>query len=194
MRHGQSDLNRAERFSGRAHAVLTLKGKRDSAAIGKVIRKENSRVDGVFASPAFRARETALILCKKLDFDSKKIVFDPALVEQNFGWWEKKPRDEIETRFPGVVGNWRKDHYKVRPLHGENYWEIEKRVRPFVRKLKKSRLETIVVVTHANTMRLLLKCLLGLDREKTNRLKVHNTIFYQITEKNRVFRLKKRLV
>ncbi len=180
MRHGRSRLNRLHRFSGQKEAPLIPEGKESAKKAGRFFKKNNVVFDCVFSSPLLRAYKTASIICKETEFNPKKIIIDKRLTEQDFGSWEGLTREEIEKKNPGQVDAWESDYFHVTPPRGENYADIEMRVGSFARELQKQEANTVLVVTHANTMRLLVKRLAKLDREKTSRLSVSHNVIYRV--------------
>ena len=59
LRHGQSQWNLENRFTGWEDIPLTTKGINEAKIAGKLIRKNNIRIDLIFSSVLVRANETA---------------------------------------------------------------------------------------------------------------------------------------
>jgi phosphohistidine phosphatase len=79
LRHAKSDWK-----SGAAtdfDRPLAKRGKKDAPRIGAWLFREGLMPDAVISSPAERARETTLKVCKSLDFKKKGITWDDAVYE-----------------------------------------------------------------------------------------------------------------
>ncbi|MBU0559314.1 MAG: histidine phosphatase family protein [Bacteroidetes bacterium] len=60
---------------------LSIRGKSDAPLMGKVLANMNVQVDIIIASPAQRAKQTALEISKKLGFNKSKIVIEDLIYE-----------------------------------------------------------------------------------------------------------------
>ncbi|MDO8625105.1 MAG: histidine phosphatase family protein [Candidatus Diapherotrites archaeon] len=185
MRHGQTRFNRDNLFSGRLEVRLTKIGTLQAQQIGKWFSKNGVVFDAVYSSPLSRAVRTAKIVCEKTGFDPKRIRVAKPLIEQDFGSWESLNSRAIEAVEGPVVSKWFSDRWSVTPRGGENYSDLERRLKPFAQKLARSSRQTILVVAHANIVRVLVKLLAKLNRKRTNRLTVHNNVFYRIRFKGK---------
>ncbi|KAA6185418.1 histidine phosphatase family protein [Thiohalocapsa marina] len=79
LRHAKSDWD-----SGAAtdfDRPLAKRGKRDAPRVGAWLYREGMVPDLILSSPAVRARETALKVCKALDLKKKRIVWERAIYE-----------------------------------------------------------------------------------------------------------------
>lgn len=79
LRHAKSDWKgeTADDFD----RPLAKRGKKDAPLIGAWLYREGLVPDAVVSSPAERARETALKVCKGIDFKKNAIVWDDAIYE-----------------------------------------------------------------------------------------------------------------
>ena len=184
-RHGQTAPNMAKQFIGRGNPRLLPKGKRTAKKVAVFLKRKTCCPEIIYSSPLARARQTAQIIAKELGF--KKIFFEKRLTELNFGHWERKTRQEVEKRFPGRVGKWLADPYKETPAKGESYFELEKRLLPFIKKARKQKQKEIIIVAHANVIRVLPALLIGMGRKrslKTN--KAYGTVHLFDTQKKKM--------
>jgi len=79
LRHAKSDWD-----SGAADDFdrpLAKRGRKDAPLVGAWLYREGMIPDHFVSSPAVRARETALLVCKALDWKKKHIVWDPGVYE-----------------------------------------------------------------------------------------------------------------
>lgn len=77
LRHAKSDWRAGD--SDDFARPLAKRGKHDAPKVGAWLYREGLVPDHVICSPAERARQTAEIVCKRLDFKKKKIVLDADL-------------------------------------------------------------------------------------------------------------------
>lgn len=83
LRHAKSDWD-----SGAGtdfDRPLSRRGKHDAPRIGAWLYREGLVPDYVVSSPAERARQTAVKVCKSLELGKKDIVWDPAIYEADLG-------------------------------------------------------------------------------------------------------------
>ena len=85
-------------------------------------------------------------------------------VNRPYGHWEGLTRDEVIDLFPQAYGLWEEDPLLVAPEGGESGLSVIHRALPFVREIiERHRHQTVLVVSHKGTNRLLVSSLLGLD-------------------------------
>ena len=65
LRHGQSQWNLENRFTGWKNVPLTEKGEAEAKKAGELLKKHNISIDRVFSSVLERANRTAEIAIKK---------------------------------------------------------------------------------------------------------------------------------
>lgn len=106
----------------------------------------------IFSSPLQRCSGLANALASLLE--SAPVVFDARLAEMNFGNWEMQPWDEVPF---AEVDAWSKDLVNYPPGFGESVLGMAGRVHAFYEDARK-RDSDAIVVCHAGTIRLLLKC------------------------------------
>ncbi len=89
------------------------------------------------------------------------------LREISHGHWETLTRLEVEERFPDETAEWEKDPYTFAPVGGESGLAVTARALPVLIELVRAHAgETILVVSHKATIRLLLSSLLGFDARR----------------------------
>lgn len=79
LRHAKSDWDR--RAATDFDRPLAKRGRKDAPAIGAWLYREGMVPDYFVSSPAQRARETALKVCKAVDLKKKRIVWDDTIYE-----------------------------------------------------------------------------------------------------------------
>ena len=158
VRHGATLLSAEDRFAGSTDVELSDEGRSQAAALGERLRGE--RLDGVFASPLSRTRETAAIASG----GRHEAIIDEGLREISHGHWEGLTRAEVEARFPDEYAAWEADPFTFAPQGGESGAAVLARALPALRAALDSHSGgQLLVVSHKATIRLLLSSLLGFD-------------------------------
>ena len=91
LRHGQSQWNLENRFTGWTDVSLTEKGIEEAQFAGKLMKKHNIEIDLIFSSVLKRANETAKLALKQMDLNhlwhNNELVMtkDQSLNERDYG-------------------------------------------------------------------------------------------------------------
>uniref|UniRef100_A0ACD5W9I4 Uncharacterized protein n=1 Tax=Avena sativa TaxID=4498 RepID=A0ACD5W9I4_AVESA len=78
-------------------AALTARGERQARALSVFLRSRGSRLAAAWTSPLDRARATAALVCRELEFPEEQIQISDALTEMSHGQWEGCPKSDIYT-------------------------------------------------------------------------------------------------
>lgn len=153
LRHGETQSNRADRFSGRRHSPLTVKGINEAKKNGRALRRLIKRPDTFrfVCSPLPRAQHTAKLVREALGLPHAGIETDDRLIEIDFGVWDGLTLKEIERDYgPEWQARLRdKWHYQI--PQGESYAEVAKRVKSWMDDAHGE----LIVVTHGAVERVL---------------------------------------
>jgi broad specificity phosphatase PhoE len=162
LRHGETAWTRERRFSGSRDISLTPHGERQAQALADVLAAE--RAVAVYASPLERARGTAEIIARPLGL---VVVADPSLREMAFGDWEGLTRVEVEARWPDLFDLWRRSPERAVPSGGESLLEVAGRAGKALQQIRDNHPGgTVVLVSHAIVLRLIVLDALGLGPER----------------------------
>ena len=162
VRHGETDWSRERRFAGGRDAPLTGAGRVQCEAVAKALA--GSTIAAVYTSPLERARTSAEVIAKP---HRLAVTVEPAFREMAFGEWEGLTRDEVAARFPEQMAAWGATPHLVVPPAGEALTDVAARVAQGVRELiALHEGETVVLVSHAIVMRLIVLAALGLGAER----------------------------
>lgn len=159
MRHGQSEDNARDLFSGLRDPALTPRGIEEARAAGRALRERGLHFDRVFTSRLRRAQDTLALLLGELGQPTLTVETDAALNERDYGALAGLNKTEARARF-GVeqVRSWRKS-YEAVPPGGESLAMAAARVWPFFEGRIVPRLTegaSVLVVAHGNSLRSLL--------------------------------------
>lgn len=162
IRHGATILTAEDRFAGATNVPLSDEGRSQAGHLAQ--RLKGLPVAAVYASPLDRTMETASILAAPF-----QLVVNPCdgLREISHGHWEQLTRAEVEQQFPAEAAAWDEDPFTFSPTGGESGLAVTARALPaFMDIVRQHEGESVVVVSHKATIRLLLSSLLGFDPRK----------------------------
>lgn len=159
IRHGATVLTAEDRFAGATDVELSDEGREQARRLGQRLRTE--KVAAVYASPLGRTMETASLIAQP---HSLEVQRRDGLREISHGRWEQMTRREVEEKFPEEAAAWEEDPYTFAPVGGESGLAVTARSLPVLLEIVRSHPnETVIIVSHKATIRLLLSSLLGFD-------------------------------
>jgi len=159
VRHGATTLSAEDRFAGATDVDLSDEGRRQAQMLGERLKEE--KIAAVFASPMKRTRDTAALASAPHKLDIKT---HPGLREIDHGRWEGLTRKEVEATFQDEYASWEEDPFTFAPEGGESGLSVIGRALPALRDIVKlHKDQTVLVVSHKATIRLVLSSLLGID-------------------------------
>lgn len=164
VRHGQSEDNERELFSGLRDPALTPCGVEEATKAGEMLRSLGYRFDEAFTSRLRRAQHTLALILDALGQTDLPVHADAALNERDYGALAGLNKTEARAQF-GVeqVRTWRKSYDAV-PPGGESLAMTGARLWPYFERAIAPRVESggcVLVVAHGNSLRSLL---MRLDR------------------------------
>jgi phosphoserine phosphatase len=162
VRHGATEWSETRRFAGSRDIPLTAQGRLQAEAVAQALAGTSAAA--VYSSPLERARTSAEVIAKPHRLEP---VIEPALREMAFGAWEGLNRDEWATRFPAEAAAWTSTPHVVTPPGGESLTAVDARVRAAVARLvEQHHGESVILVSHAVVLRLIVLAALGLGPER----------------------------
>ena len=169
VRHGQSDWNLKNLFTGWKDPDLTPQGEEEARVAGRKLKEAGYRFDIAFTSALKRAQHTLDLLLAELgqrDLETRK---DKALNERDYGDLTGLNKDEARKRWGHhQVHIWRRS-FDVPPPGGESLKDTAARVLPYFEKQILPRVlkgERVLVSAHGNSLRALIMSLEGLSGEE----------------------------
>ena len=162
VRHGATEWSQARRFAGSRDIPLIAQGRLQAEAVAQALA--DSSAAAVYTSPLERARTSAEVIAKPHRLEP---ILEPAFREMAFGGWEGMTRDEVAARFPADFSAWASMPDLVTPPHGEALTAVDARVRAALATLiEQHRGRTVILVSHAIVLRLIVLAALGLDPDR----------------------------
>jgi len=159
VRHGDTELNSAERYWGRSDVKLSAAGLRQAEKLRERLAVE--KIDAVYSSDMERSLVTAEIIASSHQL---AVITCAELREVNFGQLEGLTFGEISRLYPEVAKLWAERSPKLKYPGGESLVKFNNRVSKFLSRLDKHTVgETILIVAHAGVLRTLVCQLLGID-------------------------------
>jgi 2,3-bisphosphoglycerate-dependent phosphoglycerate mutase len=191
VRHGQSEWNKKNLFTGWRDPDLTEKGVAEAKRAGELLKQQGFHFDIAFTSALFRAQRTLDLILTELDQTDLEIIRDQALNERDYGDLSGLNKDDARRKWgEEQVLIWRRS-YDIAPPGGESLKDTAQRVLPFYKQNiwpKVQAGQNVIVAAHGNSIRALimyleeLSALQILEREVTT----GQPIIYRLTDVGQV--------
>ena len=172
LRHGESQWNLENRFTGFRDVELSPNGEREADEAGQRLKTLGITFDAVFTSTQKRAYNTAERALKTAGQASlfTTVVKSDDLRERDYGELTGQNKDEARAQFgEEQVAIWRRS-YDVPPPGGECLQDVvEKRVRPYYEREIRPLLDAgknVLIAAHGNSLRAML-IILGEETPET---------------------------
>ncbi len=173
LRHGESQWNLENRFTGWVDVPLTPKGIQEAKHAGGKLR--GFTFDRAFTSVLERANETLRLALDVIGQPTIPIEKNTALNERMYGDLQGLNKAETAKQYgEAQVKIWRRS-YDVPPPGGESLKDTAERVLPYYEQTIKPYLlkgETILIAAHGNSLRALIMELEQLSREQVLELNI----------------------
>jgi broad specificity phosphatase PhoE len=159
VRHGATALTAEDRFAGAIGVELSEDGRFQAGRLAERLSKDTIRA--VYCSPLGRTVETAEIIARPHRLNPSR---RDGLREISHGRWEGLTRAEVESRFGDEYASWEADPFTFAPRDGESGVAVLARALPVIREIVVAHAgESVIVVSHKATLRILISSLLGFD-------------------------------
>jgi 2,3-bisphosphoglycerate-dependent phosphoglycerate mutase len=191
VRHGQSEWNLKNLFTGWKDPGLTDQGVAEAHKAGEQLRDLKLNFDLAFTSVLSRAQKTLGIILEELDQIGLETLKDQALNERDYGDLTGMNKDEAREKFgEEQVHIWRRS-YDIPPPGGESLKMTAERVLPYYKAEILPRVlsgKRTIVVAHGNSLRSLIMELEGLSPEEIlkRELGTGTPIIYRLDEDGKV--------
>jgi 2,3-bisphosphoglycerate-dependent phosphoglycerate mutase len=167
VRHGQSQWNLENRFTGWQDVDITELGQQEARQAGLALA--NEPIDVAYTSTLIRAQHTLEIILHEMGNPSIPIIINAALNERGYGQLEGLNKAETAEKYGAEqVHIWRRS-FDVPPPGGESLKDTYERVIPYYEgfiapKLKEGK--NVLIVAHGNSLRALIMFLEHLSPEQ----------------------------
>ncbi|KZK87263.1 2,3-bisphosphoglycerate-dependent phosphoglycerate mutase [Pseudovibrio sp. W64] len=191
VRHGQSEWNLKNLFTGWKNPDLTEQGVEEATTAGKKLKEMNLTFDLAFTSDLLRAQHTLKLILGELGQEDLPTSKDQALNERDYGDITGMNKDEARQKFgEEQVHIWRRS-FDVPPPGGESLKMTAERTLPYYRSdilpkvLEGNR---VIVAAHGNSLRSLIMELEGLSPEEIlkRELGTGKPVVYRLDEEGKV--------
>jgi broad specificity phosphatase PhoE len=159
IRHGDTPASKDGRFTGANDVPLSLDGRVHASELAT--RLARYPIDAIYASSMRRAMETARFIGQVHLLEVTPV---PDLREMAHGVWDGLTQDEVHAKYPEQMSAYQRDPYTFAPEGGESGADVLRRAVPALQQLVRAHpQQTIVVVAHKTTNRLLIAHFLDID-------------------------------
>lgn len=171
VRHGQTDLNRENRFRGYSNTPINRQGRAE--ALGAAALLSEAGLSRIHTSPMPRSRETAEVIGRATASD---VVIDEGLTDVNYGRWQGLTVDEVNERFgDNVIEDWLAETGTFRFPDGDTLEEVRERLTPALLGIVRgSRGGAVAAVTHLAILKICFLIFMNLEFDSFWKLDLDN--------------------
>jgi 2,3-bisphosphoglycerate-dependent phosphoglycerate mutase len=175
VRHGQSEWNLKNLFTGWRDVDLTEQGIAEATAAGRRLKARGLSFDIAFTSVLMRAEKSSALILAELGQTGLKTIRDQALNERDYGDLSGLNKDDARARWgEEQVHVWRRS-YDVPPPGGESLRDTGARVWPYyIHTIQPHVLSggSVLVSAHGNSLRALIMALDGLTGDEVVKMEL----------------------
>ena len=175
VRHGQSEWNKKNLFTGWKDPELTELGIEEAIQAGNQLQQSNIKFDVMFTSDLFRAQETGRLILEQMNQTDIATIKDQSLNERNYGELAGLNKDDARKKWgEEQVHIWRRS-FDVPPPGGESLKNTAERVLPyFESKILPEVIKgkNILIAAHGNSLRALVMKLEDISPDEIVKLEI----------------------
>lgn len=193
LRHGESQWNLENKFTGWKDVDLTKKGMSEASFSGHALNDNNIKIDSIYTSLLTRAIHTTKIVSKIVGFNFEDVQYDWRINERHYGALQGLNKSETAAKYgenqvkiwrrsfdipPPLLSEEDKRHPRFNPKFqdididfpgGESLKDVIRRLNPFwtqyFQKIKDAK-GNHLIVAHSNSLRAIIKILEDLSQEE----------------------------
>ncbi len=159
VRHGESEWNKLNLFTGWRDVGLTDKGVAEARAAGRRLKAEGLGFDIAFTSALVRAQDSLDLMLEEIGQNDLAVIKDKALNERDYGDLSGLNKDDARAKWgEEQVKLWRRS-YDIAPPGGESLQDTAARVLPYYEQKILPRVlagDNVIVAAHGNSLRALI--------------------------------------
>jgi 2,3-bisphosphoglycerate-dependent phosphoglycerate mutase len=156
VRHGQSQWNLENRFTGWIDVPLSPAGEQEASNAGRALKEKGFKPDVAFTSALQRAQKTLELILSQLGTTNVPVTKDQALNERHYGDLQGKNKAETAAVFGDEqVHIWRRS-FDVPPPNGESLKDTAARTVPYFEAKILPELaagKNVLIAAHGNSLR-----------------------------------------
>ena len=175
VRHGQSEWNKKNLFTGWKDPELTNKGIEEAIKAGKDLKTKNIKFDIMFTSDLLRAQETGRLILEHMDQSDIPVIRNQCLNERNYGDLAGLNKDDAREKWgEEQVHVWRRS-FDVPPPGGESLKDTAERVLPYFHSEIFPKVEDgldVLIAAHGNSLRALVMELEEINSDEILKLEI----------------------
>jgi 2,3-bisphosphoglycerate-dependent phosphoglycerate mutase len=175
VRHGQSEWNAKNLFTGWKDPGLTDQGVSEAKNAGKLILEQNIEFDAMYTSMLSRAQKTGDIILGILNHKEIPIIKNEALNERHYGSLAGLNKDDARKKWgEEQVHIWRRS-FDMQPPDGESLKDTADRVLPYFEAEIMPKVISglsILIAAHGNSLRALIMKLDSISSEDIVKLEI----------------------
>jgi len=175
VRHGQSEWNKKNLFTGWKDPELTELGIEEAIQAGNQLKQSDIKFDVMFTSDLFRAQETGRLILEQMNQTDIATIKDQSLNERNYGELAGLNKDDARKKWgEEQVHIWRRS-FDVPPPGGESLKNTAERVLPyFESKILPEVIKgkNILIAAHGNSLRALVMKLEDISPDEIVKLEI----------------------
>ena len=187
VRHGQSEWNKKNLFTGWKDPKLTELGIEEAIKAGKLLKTKEMKFDIMFTSDLFRAQETGRLILENMNQLDIPVIKNQSLNERNYGDLAGLNKDDAREKWgEEQVHIWRRS-FDIPPPGGESLKDTAERVLPYFHSEILPKVEEgldVLVAAHGNSLRALVMELEGISSDEIVKLEIAtgDPLTYEFTE------------
>jgi len=175
VRHGQSEWNAKNLFTGWKDPGLTDQGVSEAKNAGKLILEQKIEFDVMYTSMLSRAQKTGDIILRTLNHKEIPIIKNEALNERHYGSLAGLNKDDARKKWgEEQVHIWRRS-FDIPPPDGESLKDTADRVLPYFEAEIMPKVisgSSILIAAHGNSLRALIMKLDSISSEDIVKLEI----------------------
>lgn len=175
VRHGQSEWNQQNLFTGWRDPDLTEQGVGEARNAGRALKAEGITFDIGFTSELQRAQKTCALLLEEQGQTDLHVIRNLALNERDYGDLSGLNKDDAREKWGAdQVHIWRRS-YDTPPPGGESLKDTAERVLPYFNNTIMPHIlggKNVLVAAHGNSLRALVMVLDGLGEDEITQVNI----------------------